>query len=300
MDFEDSLDAYPMIDAIDKEILMHRDVHFGGKFSIMQEYYEVGGKGIHPEFDLKRIELLAQMENEMGENMAPLVLTGSDAEKVGRALDAYKMLRDLYEEENPKSKLPLLIADLILSEEEEAEEEVKAIVEQNRVIIPHLLDLLRSVDYHDPLFPGYGHAPFLAAKCLGLIGDERAVFSLFECLGDGDFGDEKMVLSALRTAGEPAKKLLLKVAKSEPIKEDNERAALGMIAFQDDPEVRETALTLLEKPESLESDSFATYLICVCEGLKTDDEKKRFLSLLERNDLPDYMKRDIEAVAKEH
>ena len=291
-------EAFPMMDAIDKDILMHREVHFGGKFSIMLDYYAVEGKGVHPEFDIKRIEELAKIEKEMKEDLAPMLLSGSDAEQIAHAKNAYKDLRDLYEHENPKSKLPLLMADLILSEEDEAEDEVQAIVKENKVIIPLLLDLLRSTNFHDPLFPGYGHAPFLAAKCLGLIGDERAIFSLFECLGQGDFADERMVLQALTHAGDPAKEFLLKVLFSKPIGEDNERAALALIAFQEDPKVSETVLTLLEEPGIFEHESFAAYLILICEGLQTEEQKKRFMALLERDDLPEELRRDIEAIAK--
>ncbi|NGX58418.1 MAG: hypothetical protein K940chlam3_01325 [Chlamydiae bacterium] len=293
---EEELEAFPLMDTVDKEILMHREAHFGGKFLIMLEYYAVGGKGVHPEFDIKRIEKLHEIETTMQENLAPILLSGSDAEKIGQAKDAYKSLRELYEQENPRSKLPKLIADLILSEEEEAEEEVQAIIQEKNKIIPLLLDLLKSEDFHDPLFPGYGHAPFLAAKCLGLMGEERAIFSLFESLGDGDFWDEKMVLQALAHSGDPAKEFLLKVIASQPIEEDNERAALALIAFQDDPRVGETCLKLLQKPGIFEHDSFATYLILVCEGIKNSDQRKEFGALLERDDVPDHLKADIQAI----
>jgi len=289
-------EAFPMMDAVDKEILMHRDVHFGGQFSIMLDYYAVEGKGVNPEFDVKRIEELAKIEQEVKENLAPLLLTGSDAEVIARAKQAYKDLRDLYDQKNPKSKLPLLIADLILSEEEEAESEVEAIVKEKKVIIPLLLDLLKSSDFHSSLFPGYGHAPFLAAKCLGLIGDERASFSLFESLGDGDFGDEKMVLRALTHIGDPARDFLLKVIASTPACEDNERAALALIAFQGDDVVSEAVLSLLERPDIFQHESFAAYLILICEGLSQQEHKDRFAALLMRDDIPKELRLDIETI----
>jgi len=83
-------EAFPMMDAVDKDILMHREVHFGGQFSIMLEYYAVEGKGVNPEFDLKRIEELAKIEAEMKENLAPFLLSGNDAELIARAKQAYK------------------------------------------------------------------------------------------------------------------------------------------------------------------------------------------------------------------
>ena len=74
--------------------------------------------------------------------------------------------------------------------------------------MPALIDLLRNEDFYDPLFPGYGEAPVLAAKCLGLIGDKRAIISLFEAIGEGDFFNEDIILDALHVIGNPARDFL--------------------------------------------------------------------------------------------
>jgi hypothetical protein len=293
---EELVESFPLSDVMDKEILMHREAHFGGKFDIMLEYYYSGGKGTHPEFQLRRMEELKALEDSMEENLAGLLLSGAEAEEVARARDVYKKLRDLYGENSSEARIPRLIADLILSEEPEAEMETEAIIAEGKKIIPFLLDLLRSEDFHNPLFPGYGQAPFLAAKCLGLIGEEKAIISLFENIGRGDFENEKMVIKALKNVGDPAKDFLLKVVSSKPFSEDNERAALALIQFQDDPRVAESCLGLLENPEIFAHDSLATYLILACEGLKDPGKRERFAAIAKKSDLPSHFKQDIQAV----
>ena len=91
-----------------------------------------------------------------------------------------------------KSQSPALSrfdSDLILSETEEAEEEVQAVVKEKRGIVPLLSDLLvEKVKYfYDPSFQDMAWRHFWLRKCLGLIGDKGAIFSLFESLDQGTF-----------------------------------------------------------------------------------------------------------------
>ena len=110
-------EEFGLTDSLDTQILMHRDAHFGGKFEFMIDYYTKGGKGVQPDFELERIQTLADTERRTGQNLSPLFLSGVEAEKVASARAAYKSLRDLYETKKKSSHLPALIADLILSEE---------------------------------------------------------------------------------------------------------------------------------------------------------------------------------------
>jgi hypothetical protein len=294
----ENVDDFPLYSSIDAEIIMHRDAHFGGQFPLMLEYYAQEGKGVNPDFEIERIHELALLEKQLGQNLAGVVLTGVDAERVASAKEAYKVLRDLYDVENPVSKMPLLIADLILSESEEAEEEVEAIVKTKIMAVSSLIDLIRSEDFHDPLFPGYGKAPALATKCLGLIGDKKAIITLFESIGSGDFFDEDMALKALHAIGEPAKIFLLKVLRGRPINIDNERAAVALIAFKEDPEVSKACLEALKEEKVRADIPLATYLILVCEGLKEEQDRAEFLALMEEAKTPRALRQDFKAVAK--
>lgn len=286
----------PLMDEIDCLILMHRDAHFGGNFAEMIRYYENKGKGARQEFELNRIYQLAEIEMQMQQNLAPLVLSGPEAEQVGLARQAYQTLRGLYKNKTKANRYPILIADLILSEEEEPVDEIKAILAEKGNIVPELLQLVRSEHFHNSLFPGYGEAPTLAAKCLGLIGDKRAVISLFESIGhDTDFFDEDIALNALKLIGEPAKKFLLQVVKGKPYNEDNEKAAIALGNFSDDPEVATACFQVLKDLNLKQYPILAAYLILACAGLENTPLKQEFLAF----NFPKELRQDFLSVTKE-
>lgn len=290
------IEHFPLIDATDHEILMHRDAHFGGLFSIMLDYYQKEGKGVQPEFDLLRIERLATLEDQLKQNLAPLFLTGNEAEKVAEARAAYQKLRDIYAIQKPKTIYPRLIADLILAEEEEAETEIAALVAEKDKIVPALIALLRTEEMYDPLFPGYGQAPLLAVKCLGQIGDKRAIISLFEALGQGDFFADDQILKALQAIGTPACDFLLRVLKGRPLNEDNEKAAIALLAFKDQEGVAEHCFELLQQPDVQKDPCLSTYLVLICVGLKDPDKRQAFAEMAKRKDLPSLLHEDMKGV----
>ncbi len=285
-------EEFPLTDAIDHDILMHREVHFGGQFAIMLEYYRQEGKGVQPEFSIKRIEQLAELEKALNTNLAAIYLSGSEVEKIAEAKQAYQKLRQIYQISYSKNPLPRLIANLILAEEE-TEEEIAAIVAEKDKAVPPLIDLLRAEEFYDPLFPGYGLAPSLAVKCLGQIGDKRAIISLFEAIGRGDFFADDAVIQALKKIDEPAKQFLLKVVKGRPINEDNERAAIALIAFREDLEVAQTCFDLLQQPDIQKDLYLPTYLVLACTGLYGTPQQERFIQLAKQKDLPQLLHEDI-------
>ncbi|PJD94609.1 MAG: hypothetical protein CK425_10885 [Parachlamydia sp.] len=287
-----------LTDARDHAILMHRECHFGGHFPSMIEYYQNEGKGVVEDFSLLDIQRLATLEAQMQQNLAALLLTGPEMEMVARSKDAYKKLRSLYESESPTKTHPRLIADLIFSEIETEEEDVQAIVKEKQAIVPSLIDLLRSEDFHNPLFPGYGLAPALAARCLGLIGDKRAIISLFESIGESDFFNEELSLIALKSIGAPAKEFLLRILKGRPFTYDTERAAIGLIPFKNEQDVCTTCLEMLQEKEAISNIPLATYLILACEGLTDPAQREIFKNLQKHPSLPKQLAQDIHSVVK--
>lgn len=296
--YEEESEETALSNAIDASIVMHRDAHFGGEFDVMLEYYLQEGKGANPDFEIKRIKELDLIEKEMQQNLAGVLLTGADAEKIAKARGVYQQLRDLYEIENPVSKIPLLIADLIFSETEDAEEEIRAIVQEKEAALPALIELIRSEEFYDPLFPGYGLAPRLAVKCLGFIGGKRALITLFESIGSGDFFDEEVAIQSLHALGEPAKDFLLKVLCGRPLNIDNEKAAIALIAFRNDPEVGRRCLQMLHESDVLKDLPLSTYLILGCEGLQDEKDRDSFQDLYKDPRTPSFLKQDIKAIAK--
>jgi len=147
--------------------------------------------------------------------------------------------------------------------------------------------------------PGYGKAPLLAAKCLGLIGDKRAIISLFETLGESDFFDEDIELAALKSIGEPAKEFLLNVLKGRPLNADNEKAAIGLIQFKEDLGVAETCFKTLQEIDVQKNLSFATYLILACENINQTSYKDEFIHLSQSPSLDRMLRQDILSIIKE-
>lgn len=288
----------PLSDSIDVNILMHRDAHFGGRFEEMIEYYEKEGKGMSPDFDLDRIYALHELEKNLKGNLAATILSGADAERVAESRDAYKKLRSLYEHPG-KSKYPILIADLILSEEEHPEKEILAIVAEKSAIVPALIDILRSEKSYDPLFPGYGLLPELVIKCLGLIGDKRAIIALYESIGESDFFNEDIVLEALHAIGKPAKDFLLKVLHGRPLNFDNERAAIALSQFKEDSEVAHACFTMLKEINIKQNPMLAEYLALACEGLKSPSDRKEFLDFANNPTTPKALAQDIRTISLE-
>lgn len=294
----EEIESFDLKDEIISAILMHRDVHFGGQFQFMIDYYEKHGKGCLQEITLEKLRELDQIEGRVGENLAALLLSGPEAEQVSAAKEMYKTLRAVYESKDQTDRYAQLIADLILTEEEEPEKEIEAIVAEKAAIVPALVQLLRSEEFYNPLYPGYGQAPLLAIRCLGQIGDKRAIMSLFEFIGRSDVLDEESSLRALRAIGEPAKEFLLKVLRSRPVTEDNERAAIALIHFKDDPEVGKVCLEMLQDPAMRKMLPLAVYLVLACESLEDTKDRKVFGALLEDPATPSMIKPDIKTILK--
>lgn len=293
-----SEEGYALADAEDIEILMHRDAHFGGSFDVMLDYYQNGGKGVCEEMLLERIEELRQLQQSSRQDLAGYLLSGFEAEHVARARNAYKSLRELYELETSTNPLPKLLADLILSEDEEAEEEIAAVVAQGSTIVPYLQQLLSADDFYDPLFPGYGQAPALAAKCLGLIKDPEAIIPLFEAINASDFIGEEAACEALHQIGEPAKDFLIRILQLRPITRDNERAARILTHFAPDEELAKVCLEQLEDQDVGSHENLAAYLVLGCEGLTNPTDQERFQALIHRSDLSN-LRLDIDTLSKE-
>jgi HEAT repeat protein len=289
-------EQFPLVDATDHEILMHRDAHFGGQFSIMLDYYKRGGKGAQPEFDISRIERLDALEGQLKENLAALFLAANEVQKVADARDAYQKLRAIYEVRKPKTPYPRLIADLILSEEEEPKVEIAAIVAEKAKIVPALIELLRSEEFYNPLFPGYGQAPYLAVKCLEEIGDKRALISLFEAIGQGDFFVDDQIIKALKAIGQPARDFLLHVIMGRPLNEDNEKAAIALLAFKDEEGVADLCFDLLQQPDIQKDPCLPTYLALICAGLSDPAKREAFKELAKNRDLPSLLQEDMKGV----
>lgn len=291
-------ESFPLSESLDTEIVMHRNAHFGGKFEFMLEYYSQEKKGVIEDFSLERIEELYLLEKNTQEDLTDLLLSEADIERVEKSLSTYSEIKEIYEIKNPKNKLPQLISDLILSEEEHPLKEINAIVNEKSAIVPYLHKLIHTSEFYDPLFPGYGYAPIHAFECLAKIGDVSSIPLLFEKIGSGTFLNEETIFQALRTFGHAAEEFLLKVLKSKPITQDNERAAIALLEFGENEIFARYCLELLSDTAVLTNPTFVAYLVLGCEGLQTPEHRKEFLLLLNNPKIPSILHEDIRLIAR--
>lgn len=221
-------------DELDHLILMHRDVHFGGSFAIMRDFYKEEHRGCLQDIDLDRIEYLMQMEHDANFNLSEEFLTESEKAEVKKCHDAYIHLR----------QHPSAFTNLILSDEDDPKEEIAAIVKKGDDAVPTLLTLLQQPELFNPLYPGYGQTPHYIVRCLEEIGDTSAIKPLFEAMNHGDFEFESAVVSAL--AKLDARKFLLERLKLTPFGRENINAAIALAAYENDPQIKATAKALLD------------------------------------------------------
>ncbi len=258
----------PLIDETDIQIIIHRNVHFGGNFAVMIQYYEEDGVGVNDEFDLDRIIMLNQVEKSLGEDLANKVLPTQYFEDIEKAKEIYVKLRDVYDNKDA-GEITLLISDLILTEEIDPLDEINALVAKKELAVGALLQLVDSTVFYDSLSPGYGRAPIFAARALAKIGNARAIPHLYLALGQESFDAEEAIISALRSFGNEAKTFLLKRVQEKPYSVDNERAAAALAAFLPDEEVEQVALKLLHENDFHKHETFGSYLACLLAETKS-------------------------------
>lgn len=274
----DNQSSFPIADMYDHEILMHRDIHFSGSFEIMLKYYEEEGKGANPEFETSRIKILQKTESINNVNLSDELLDEDERKLVQTAREKYQSLRAIYEDPNPG--IARLIADLILSEDIEAEEEIRNLVKEGKKATAPLLEILSSDEFFDPLFPGYGLTPIYAAKALGQIKDESCIPKLFETLTKADFFTEETIFEALKEIGDPAERFLVKVLKHQPFTKDNELAATALLFFPLTEPLSSEFLEVLANPKSHDNHQLSLYLVLGCEGLKDVKQRERFKDII--------------------
>lgn len=287
---------FPVADTVDNEILMHRDVHFSGSFVHMLNYYEKGSKGIDTAISTGRIKYLQQLEKEGNNNLSAQFLSAWEIEKVARGKELYKDLREVSESDTEEARIPKLIANLIFSEDEEPVAEIEAIVNEGELASSFLCDLLRSDIFSDALSPGYGLAPHHAAQCLGKIASPDAIRALFESIGRSDFHTESCVNDALAAIGEEAEKFLQKILVSQPITNDNEKAATALSRFAPNEKTAQLALSQIQNPDLRKQNILASHLVFLCEGLRQEDDREQFQGLLKEPGIDEMVLADMRCV----
>ena len=241
--YGDEEGALPLFEEEDRLILMHREAHFSGSFSAMRHYYQrPDAKGVIEEIDRERIDQLAHIEAGLKKDLAHLLLSGADVEKIALSKKLYQELGEIAQKSSDSPEGCLAMA--ILSEKDV--DELVATMPPQVLSRPHSLISLATSDLLcDPLFPGYGTASRMAIELLGRLRCESAVSALFGLIGRRDFHTETSLLSALRKIGEPAKAMAIERLKTHPYTIDHERAVLVLLEFLPDDDISKLFSTIL-------------------------------------------------------
>lgn len=289
----DNHEQFPLSDNYESQIIMHRNAHFGGQFSLMIDYYRSENVGAVLDCDLKSIQKLAKLEEKLHEDIAPLRLTLEEMEKVDKVLELYQGLKKLHSQSQNENSIPTLLTNLILTEEEIPEHEIEALSASEKAL-PYLLDILKTEEFYDPLYPGYGRTPMHVANCLGKIKSEKAIIPLFESMHFDNFNYEESAISALVQIGKKAFDFLLQVLQNQPFTLDNEKAAVCLINFKESQALAQTCLKLLQNFECLNYPNLVVHLILGCAGLKDKKDIELFSNL--KNQLPAMYSSDFQYI----
>jgi hypothetical protein len=293
----DSSHHFPIIDALDHDILLHRNIHFGGSFDVMIDYYRKNGKGVQDEFPFSRLEFLRDFERKGHCDLTENILTEYERDLAEKIKQKYFSLRDIYEgkEKNPIARL---VADLVLSEKQNPASEINALIQQGSKAVGPLIELISSFEFYDPLYPGYGYAPLYAIHCLGLIGDKRAILPLFHLLGKHPFTIEEATIEALTSIGDEAKTFLLKVLHHQPISKDNELAIVALLNFPEEALISSHCLNLLKAIDPKKNIALANYLIFGCIALTDPTEREAFKVLSQNPAFPEELRKEMNLAIK--
>lgn len=294
----DAIKALAELTDTDIDIIRHREAHFSGSFSLMIEYYGTEGRGRDPDFTISRLHELKAMEEKSGQNLAPLVLADEQQQEIAGSRALYQKFKEIYSKGTKSRPEEMLIADLILSDEEYPRKEIEKICLLGKKAVPFLIALMKNEELRNPLFPGFGKAPLLAVDCLREIKDESTIIALFEEIGHEEVVDEEGALLALKEIGRPAEQFLLKVLLSKPITTDNERAAVALIHFKDNREVSKAAIELLEIQDFRNTIPLSCYLALIAEGTHDESLRERFRKAAKEKGSPKILQEDMLMVIK--
>lgn len=281
----------------DSEILLHRNCHFASSFASMLTYYRAEGRGVQIDFTIERLEKLMRIEEKLGIDLSDLLLSQSQKLRQKLAQDAHRFFKNLAKSPDQSSVLKA-ISELILSRKEEPTDHLQRVGQFGSAAVSFLIKILCSSQLYNPLFPGFGLAPELAAKCLGLIADPRAIPHLFGRIGEVGFFMEDVVLEALKKIGTASRDFLLQKLQAKPFSEENQKAAFALVHFRGDFVVAAAGFRLLTDEHTKDRSCFMNSLVLICEGLAGTSLAASFRQLQDDDTFPQLTRQDVRDVVQ--
>lgn len=261
----------PVFDELDREIIKHKQVHFASSFPAMIAYYEKESKGAVLPVEIERLQELHGIEQATGHDLATLVLSDQDIVEIKQAKEAYHKIEALEKDQED-------LVDLIFSEEEDPKELIEKL-SQNATIRPLLLEMLQSDDFFNPLFPGYGFAPVLAAKVLAKAKEKKAIPLIFERIGQLTFDIENDLFATLANFEQEGIDFLLQILRHKGLSSEVKHAILALAYFEPNEELSIEALRKLQSLPLVNADVHSIVLIELCRALKDQKQRVEFSQL---------------------
>ena len=237
-------ESVPILDEEQTNLLIHCAIHFGNNLNIMLQYYKKQGPGCDNNFTIKNIQDLALFQKE-NPSFIEQTLHIEDLKLIKTHVKQYQQLQEVYD--SAPDELSKYICDLILTEDHEPTKEINTIIAANGDAKQRLLTILGLETFHSPLSPGYGLAPYNAAKALGQMKACEAIKPIFLLLQRADFEKQEILIQTLKNIGDPAKKFLISQLQFSPYTIENESAAICLCSFCPDTQILKAASNLLKE-----------------------------------------------------
>ncbi len=291
-------EAFSLIDEEDKKIILHREVHFGGSFPVMQEYYaNEDHRGVMDDISPERIKFLADVEVKLGKNLAPFLLSGSDAEHIARAKKLYKSIEHAINQAEEARKTDFssgVKVDLltqILFEEGNKPWTLEQ-MQQFKEFPEILFTLAASDEFRDELSPGYGKAPLEAIRLIGQLQISKGMDILFRVFPSASDDEEEVLIAALVSFGSKALDKTTQYLTSRPITPLHEKMASLLVAFLPNQVALNAALNMLCQRDIIET-PVARWLLLVLEDLPKE-ERRTWVKKFQEMKLPKHILDTIE------
>lgn len=289
---------FNLTDELHHLILMLRESHFGGHFDLMlKSFRQDNFIGNNLNIDIEEIEYLENIEKQLKQNLAPLILSSQEAERIHQARLMYENLKNIYliknKDEDKKSRA---IADLLLIEFAPFDKEINAIIQLKETIVPELLNILNNPNFYDPIFPGFGEIPKIVVTCLSKINHLQTIPYIFSLLGKDGFSDDELSY-VLSRFNDEARKFFQQILSSLPITKDHTKAAFCLTRF-DDLETIQFCEQLLYISEYHEDPLLLYYLI----NIATQNPNPRLIRYIQEKifqKLPKNLQKEIDLIVRD-
>ena len=257
------LDA-PTLDELDVSLLMQKNIHFGGSFQEMLEYYQDVSLLEHrDDIDIDRVSYLKEVE-DAGTDLEEL-LDEQTLEEIEDKKSLYSQIEDqAADSNNPEEQA---IANLILCSEFDVEDEIITAANLGDDIVPYVLKIIERDDFYSKISPGQGRAPASAIRVLIALRDNSAILLLFSRMFNISTYTEGVFMQYFREFEAETKELIRRMLSGKTWSLDHERALSIATYLSFNQEIADECFAIIKDQSRCPKDeAYQTYLALVSNG----------------------------------